>query len=96
MTSISAPSQVDISNVGITNDDGCVAFKPGVDCVNTIDITCIRIHSLSIGSLGKGSGDTVKNVYVLPATTVNSAKDVGIKAYRIRLEAGMASRLYRR
>ncbi|KAJ5698920.1 hypothetical protein N7462_000925 [Penicillium macrosclerotiorum] len=78
---IGESTNVVISNVKVTNDDDCVAFKPGANGVTVTDITCIGSHGLSVGSLGKGSDDTVKNVYVSGATMVNSTKAAGIKTY---------------
>ena len=78
---IGESTEVTITNVSVTNDDDCVAFKPGVDGVTVTDITCTGSHGLSVGSLGKSSDDSVKNVYVSGATMINSTKAVGIKTY---------------
>lgn len=78
---IGASTDVTISDVTVLNDDDCVAFKPGCDGVTVTDITCTGSHGLSVGSLGKGSDDTVKNIYVSGATMVNSTKALGIKTY---------------
>ncbi|KAJ5375623.1 Glycoside hydrolase family 28 [Penicillium concentricum] len=78
---IGASTDVVISNVQVKNDDDCVAFKPGADGVTVTDITCIGSHGLSVGSLGKSSADSVKNVYVSGATMIDSTKAVGIKTY---------------
>ncbi|OQE04754.1 hypothetical protein PENVUL_c030G02100 [Penicillium vulpinum] len=78
---IGASTDVTISNVNVKNDDDCVAFKPGADGVTVTGITCTGSHGLSVGSLGKSSSDTVKNVYVSGATMINSTKATGIKTY---------------
>lgn len=78
---IGASSNVVISNVSVTKDDDCVAFKPGANGVIVTDITCTGSHGLSVGSLGKSSDDTVKNVNVSRATMVNCTKAAGIKTY---------------
>ncbi|KAJ5895951.1 uncharacterized protein N7473_005350 [Penicillium subrubescens] len=78
---IGTSTNVLINNVKITNDDDCVAFKPGANYVTVTDITCIGSHGLSVGSLGKSSSDTVKNIYVSGATMINSTKAAGIKTY---------------
>ncbi|KAJ5127711.1 hypothetical protein N7448_008490 [Penicillium atrosanguineum] len=78
---IGESTDVTITNVSVTNDDDCVAFKPGADGVTVTDITCTGSHGLSVGSLGKSSDDTVKNVYISGATMINSTKAVGIKTY---------------
>ncbi|KAJ6177872.1 hypothetical protein N7519_008333 [Penicillium mononematosum] len=78
---IGASTDVTISNVNVKNDDDCVAFKPGADGVTVKDITCTGSHGLSVGSLGKGSDDFVKNVHVSGATMIKSTKAVGIKTY---------------
>ncbi|GLI80827.1 hypothetical protein PoHVEF18_009186 [Penicillium ochrochloron] len=78
---IGTSTNVLINNVKITNDDDCVAFKPGANYVTVTDITCIGSHGLSVGSLGKSSSDIVKNIYVSGATMINSTKAAGIKTY---------------
>lgn len=78
---IGASTDVTIKNVSVSNDDDCVAFKPGADGITVTDITCIGSHGLSVGSLGKSSDDFVKNVYVSGATMINSTKAAGIKTY---------------
>ncbi|KAJ5623021.1 hypothetical protein N7490_011626 [Penicillium lividum] len=78
---IGSCTTVSITSVSVTNDDDCVAFKPGANYVTVSDITCTGSHGLSVGSLGKSNDDTVKNVYVSGATMVNSTKAAGIKTY---------------
>ncbi|KAJ5598566.1 hypothetical protein N7537_008650 [Penicillium hordei] len=78
---IGASTDVTISNVHVTNDDDCVAFKPGADGVIVKDITCTGSHGLSVGSLGKSGEDFVKNVQVSGARMIKSSKAVGIKTY---------------
>ncbi|KAJ5342834.1 hypothetical protein N7541_011958 [Penicillium brevicompactum] len=78
---IGASTDVTIKNVNVSNDDDCVAFKPGANGITVTDITCIGSHGLSVGSLGKSSDDFVKNVYVSGATMINSTKAAGIKTY---------------
>ncbi|KAJ5166317.1 uncharacterized protein N7482_005098 [Penicillium canariense] len=78
---IGESTNVVITRVGVSNDDDCVAFKPGADGVTVTDITCTGSHGLSVGSLGKGSDDTVKNVYMSGATMINCTKAAGIKTY---------------
>lgn len=78
---IGASTDVTISNVHVTNDDDCVAFKPGADGVIVNGITCTGSHGLSVGSLGKTAEDFVKNVHVSNARMIKSTKAVGIKTY---------------
>ncbi|KAJ5272530.1 hypothetical protein N7478_007655 [Penicillium angulare] len=78
---IGASTYVTLSNIQITNDDDCVAFKPGANYVTVTDITCTGSHGLSVGSLGSSGDDTVKNVYVSGAKMINSTKAAGIKTY---------------
>ncbi|EKV12182.1 Polygalacturonase-2 [Penicillium digitatum] len=78
---IGASTDVTISNVSVTNNDDCVAFKPGADGVIVKDLTCIGSHGLSVGSLGKNNKDFVKNVQVSGARMSKSTKAVGIKTY---------------
>ncbi|KAK0225623.1 extracellular exo-polygalacturonase [Armillaria fumosa] len=75
---------VEITNTTVTNQDDCVAFKPGANYVTVTDITCTGSHGLSVGSLGGGAGsaDNVTNVYVNHATMIDSTKAVGIKLYQ--------------
>ncbi|KAJ5113913.1 hypothetical protein N7456_002447 [Penicillium angulare] len=78
---IGASTYVTLSNIQVTNDDDCVAFKPGANYVTVTDITCTGSHGLSVGSLGSSGDDTVKNVYVSGAKMINSTKAAGIKTY---------------
>ncbi|KAK0213113.1 glycoside hydrolase family 28 protein [Desarmillaria ectypa] len=77
-------THVEITNTTVTNQDDCVAFKPGANYITVTDITCKGSHGLSVGSLagGKGSTDTVTNVYVNHAIMIDSTKAVGIKLYQ--------------
>jgi galacturan 1,4-alpha-galacturonidase len=76
-------SYTTLYNITVTNDDDCVAFKPGANYVSIDTITCKGSHGLSVGSLGggKGSTDSVTNVYVRNANMQTSTKAVGIKLY---------------
>lgn len=74
-------ARVSIVRASVTNDDDCVAFKPGASYVTVEDITCTGSHGLSVGSLGSSGEDVVENVYVSGATMVSSTKAAGIKLY---------------
>jgi galacturan 1,4-alpha-galacturonidase len=76
-------SYITITGARVTNDDDCVAFKPGANYVTVTDITCTGSHGLSVGSLGNkhGTTDTVSNIYVDGAVMTNSTKATGIKLY---------------
>ncbi|KOC10122.1 endo-xylogalacturonan hydrolase A [Aspergillus flavus AF70] len=78
---IGASTYVTISSVAITNDDDCVAFKPGANYVTVENVSCTGSHGISVGSLGKSSDDTVQNVYARNITMINSSKAAGIKTY---------------
>lgn len=74
-------THVSIRGANVTNDDDCVAFKPGASYVTVEDITCTGSHGLSVGSLGASGYDAVANVYVGGATMVGSSKAAGLKLY---------------
>ncbi|PMD29988.1 glycoside hydrolase family 28 protein [Hyaloscypha variabilis F] len=76
-------STVSVTDTKITNDDDCIAFKPGANLVTVSGITCTGSHGISIGSLGSSAGvtDTVKNIYVSDVIMVSSTKAAGIKLY---------------
>ncbi|KAI1185938.1 glycoside hydrolase family 28 protein [Nemania serpens] len=80
---IGPASYVTVSRAKVTNDDDCVAFKPGASYVTVTNITCVGSHGLSVGSLGSKAGttDTVQHIYVRGATMTNSTKAAGIKLY---------------
>ncbi|KAF8214931.1 glycoside hydrolase family 28 protein [Mycena galopus ATCC 62051] len=80
---VGASTFVTIRNTTVTNQDDCVALKPGSNFALVTGITCSGSHGLSVGSLGSGAGskDTVTNAFLGPATMINSAKAVGIKLY---------------
>lgn len=74
-------SYVTMSNLTVTNDDDCIALKPAADYVTIDTVTCTGSHGISIGSLGKGSDDTVSNIYASNVKMINSTKAAGIKTY---------------
>lgn len=78
---IGESTYVTIADTTVKNDDDCVAFKPSSNYVTVDTITCTGSHGISVGSLGKSSSDTVKNIYVTGATMINSTKAAGIKTY---------------
>ncbi|KAJ3193432.1 hypothetical protein HDU83_007798 [Entophlyctis luteolus] len=80
---IGSSNNVVLQNITVTNDDDCIAFKPGANGVVVNKITCSGSHGISVGSLGGKAGtiDIVNNVTVTSATMVNSTKAVGIKLY---------------
>ncbi|KAL2809218.1 pectin lyase fold/virulence factor [Aspergillus granulosus] len=78
---IGESTYVTITDTTVSNDDDCVAFKPGCNYLTVRDITCTGSHGLSVGSLGKSNDDTVTNVWVEGATMIRSTKAVGIKTY---------------
>ncbi|KAL3473817.1 pectin lyase fold/virulence factor [Aspergillus californicus] len=78
---IGESTYVTISGTTVSNNDDCVAFKPGCNYLTVTDITCTGSHGLSVGSLGKSSDDTVQNVWVEGATMISSTKAAGIKTY---------------
>ncbi|OJJ99027.1 hypothetical protein ASPACDRAFT_1871572 [Aspergillus aculeatus ATCC 16872] len=78
---IGESTYVTITDTTVKNDDDCVAFKPSSNYVTVDTITCTGSHGISVGSLGKSSSDTVKNIYVTGATMINSTKAAGIKTY---------------
>ncbi|PWY70749.1 endo-xylogalacturonan hydrolase A [Aspergillus eucalypticola CBS 122712] len=78
---IGESTYVTITEVTVVNDDDCVAFKPSSNYVTVDTISCTGSHGISVGSLGKSSDDSVKNIYVTGATMINSTKAAGIKTY---------------
>lgn len=78
---IGESTQVTMTNLDITNDDDCIAFKPGCNGVSVDTITCTGSHGISVGSLGKSSDDIVQNIYVENANMIDSTKAAGIKTY---------------
>ncbi|KAB8302157.1 hypothetical protein EYC80_005605 [Monilinia laxa] len=80
---IGSATYVTLNDITVSNQDDCIAFKPGANYVTVNKISCTGSHGISVGSLGKkpGTTDSVTNVYVTGATIVNSTKAVGIKFY---------------
>ncbi|KAI9650435.1 hypothetical protein NHQ30_000450 [Ciborinia camelliae] len=74
---------VTLNNIVVSNQDDCVAFKPGANYTTVNTISCTGSHGISVGSLGKKVGitDSVTNLYVTGATMVNATKAIGIKLY---------------
>lgn len=58
---VGASQFVTLRNIKVSNQDDCVAFKPGANFTTVTDITCTGSHGISVGSLGGGAGsrDTV-------------------------------------
>lgn len=54
---IGASSNVVISNVSVTNDDDCVAFKPGANGVIVTDITCTGSHGEECECVSRDDGE---------------------------------------
>ncbi|GME38503.1 Endo-xylogalacturonan hydrolase [Neofusicoccum parvum] len=78
---IGASTTVTLYDIDISNDDDCVAFKPGANYATIDQITCTGSHGISVGSLGKTNDDTVTNVYASNVKMINSTKAAGIKTY---------------
>lgn len=78
---IGESTYVTLTNIDVVNDDDCVAFKPSANYVTVDTISCTGSHGISVGSLGKGSDDSVKNIYVSNAKMIQSSKAAGIKTY---------------
>lgn len=78
---IGESTYVTITDATVTNDDDCVAFKPGANYATVNGITCTGSHGISVGSLGKTNTDTVKNILVTGATMIDSTKAAGLKLY---------------
>ncbi|KAK1238532.1 hypothetical protein MKX07_006678 [Trichoderma sp. CBMAI-0711] len=80
---IGQSTYVSINHATVTNDDDCVAFKPGSSFATVTNITCTGSHGISVGSLGSGAGntDTVQNCFVSGATMIDSTKAAGLKLY---------------
>jgi galacturan 1,4-alpha-galacturonidase len=74
-------SYITIQNAVVSNQDDCVAFKPGANYVTVDTISCSGSHGLSIGSLGESNADVVENIYVTNADMSTSAKAVGVKVW---------------
>ena len=80
---IGVSTHTTLRNITISNQDDCVAFKPGANYVTVDGVHCRGSHGISIGSLGKGFGktDLVQNIYVKNAIMEGATKGVGIKLY---------------
>lgn len=80
---IGQSTHVTIDGAVVTNDDDCVALKPGCNFATVTNISCTGSHGISVGSLGSGvnSNDMVQNCLVSGATMINSAKAAGLKLY---------------
>lgn len=78
---IGESTSVTLYDIDVSNDDDCVAFKPGANYVTIDQITCTGSHGISVGSLGKSNADSVKNVYASNVKMIDSTKAAGIKTY---------------
>jgi galacturan 1,4-alpha-galacturonidase len=80
---IGPASYVTITDVVVSNQDDCIAFKPGANYVTVSGISCTGSHGFLVGSLGSEAGttDVVSNIYVYNADMTSSTKAAGIKLY---------------
>jgi galacturan 1,4-alpha-galacturonidase len=78
---VGASTYVTMTNLVVSNDDDCIAFKAGANYVTVDTISCTGSHGISIGSLGKTNADVVSNIYVSNAHMIDSTKASGIKTY---------------
>ena len=61
-----------LTNIAITNQDDCIAFKPGSNYALADGITCTGSHGISVGSLGKENPDTVQNIVARNMVMIDS------------------------
>jgi galacturan 1,4-alpha-galacturonidase len=80
---IGPASHVTVENITVTNDDDCIALKPGASYVHATSVVCNGSHGLSVGSLGgsPGSDQSVTNCLIDGAVMKNSTKAAGLKLY---------------
>lgn len=81
-----------IRNVYVSNQDDCIAFKPGANYATVNTLTCAGTnHGVSIGSLGQSGDSTVKNIYVSNLSMSGCSKAAGIKLYASGPDYGTAT-----
>ncbi|KUL89435.1 hypothetical protein ZTR_04324 [Talaromyces verruculosus] len=81
-----------IRNVYVSNQDDCIAFKPGANYATVDTLTCAGTnHGVSIGSLGQSGDSTVKNIYVSNLSMSGCSKAAGIKLYASGPDYGTAT-----
>lgn len=81
-----------IRDVYVSNQDDCIAFKPGTSYATVESVTCAGTnHGVSIGSLGESGDSIVENVYVSDLTMSGCAKAAGIKLYASGPDYGTAT-----
>jgi galacturan 1,4-alpha-galacturonidase len=81
-----------IREVYVSNQDDCIAFKPGANYVTVESVTCTgTTHGVSIGSLGESGDSVVSNVYVSNLTMSGCTKAAGIKLYASGPDYGTAT-----
>ncbi|KAL7747410.1 hypothetical protein RI367_007164 [Sorochytrium milnesiophthora] len=71
---------VDIRRVTVHNQDDCVAVNSGTNLYFG-QFTCTGSHGLSIGSVGHGDFDVVKNVTFADSVVQDSANGIRVKAW---------------
>jgi galacturan 1,4-alpha-galacturonidase len=80
---IGPASYVSVIDATVSNQDDCVAFKPGANYVTVDTITCSGSHGLSVGSLGRKAGttDTVSNIYVSRLSFLSKRSFLGFEGF---------------
>jgi polygalacturonase len=81
-----------IRDIYVSNQDDCIAFKPGANYVTVDTVTCAGTnHGVSIGSLGESGDSTVQNLYVTNLSMSGCSKAAGIKLYASGPDYGTAT-----
>ncbi|KAM5546652.1 exopolygalacturonase-like [Rosa sericea] len=77
----------------ISTGDDCVSVLPGSQYINVTGVQCGPGHGISIGSLGKGAGDSVNDMYVTHCRFVSTQNGVRIKTWAVDSKPGTVSRV---
>lgn len=81
-----------VREIYVSNQDDCIAFKPGANYVTVDSVTCTgTTHGVSVGSLGESGDSVVSNVYVSNLSMSGCTKAAGIKLYAAGPDYGTAT-----
>ncbi|XP_062026219.1 exopolygalacturonase-like [Rosa rugosa] len=77
----------------ISTGDDCVSVLPGSQYINVTGVQCGPGHGISIGSLGRGDGDSVNDMYVSNCRFESTQNGVRIKTWAVDSKPGTVSRV---
>ncbi|XP_050383925.1 probable polygalacturonase At2g43860 [Argentina anserina] len=90
---IGSSQNIYIVDSHISTGDDCVSVLPRSKYINVTGVQCGPGQGISIGSLGKGDGDTVTDLYATNSGFTGTQNGVRIKTWSVNSKPGSVSRV---